>query len=266
MGLEKEIKERKMTENVEKNEKNIKERVLDVVKSTWFWGLALFILLLIVDQVTKIWADWYFVEVMAGGNPYLVSSQKIEIIPGWLNLCITYNRGISYGMGNNSPMGLKIFVVAMTAVLMGVFTWVFIKTDKRRTLLRVALVFVVAGGVGNLIDRVYYQVWDPATNDIIRDGVRDMVDLSRFGFAVCNFADFFISAGAVMLVLSLLFFDSEAMFPMTEKYKALAKESAEEEQRKLEEKAAAAFAKAQAEKQIEENNTQSQKENLEDNG
>lgn len=257
-----------MTENVEKNEKNIKERVLDVVKSSWFWGVALFVLLILVDQLTKIWADWYFVEVMAGGNPYLVSSQKIEIIPGWLNLCITYNRGISYGMGNNSPMALKIAVVVLTAVLMGLFGWFFFKTDKRRTLLRVALVFVVAGGVGNLIDRVYYQVWDPATNDIIRDGVRDMVDLSRFGFAVCNFADFFISAGAVMMVLSLLFFDSEAMFPLTEKYKALAKESAEQEQRKQEEKAAAAFKKVQSEKQSQEdlNNNQSQQENLEDNG
>lgn len=255
-----------MIKDVEKNEKTIKERVLEVVKSSWFWGVALFILLILVDQLTKIWADWYFVEVMAGGDPYLVSSQRIEIIPGWLNLCITYNRGISYGMGNNSPMALKIFVVAMTAVLMGVFTWVFIKMDRRRTLLRIALVFVVAGGVGNLIDRVYYQVWDPATNDIIRDGVRDMVDLSRFGFAVCNFADFFISAGAVMLVLSLLFFDADAMFPMTQKYKALAKEVAEEEQRKQEEKAAAAFAKTQETAQVKENNIQSQEENLEDNG
>ena len=262
-----------MTENVEKNEKSIKERILAIVKSSWFWGVALFALLILVDQLTKIWADWYFVEKMAGGDPHLVSSQKIVIIPGWLNLCITYNRGISYGMGNNSPMALKIFVIALTAVLMGAFAWFFFKTDKRRTLLRVALVFVVAGGVGNLIDRVYYQVWDPTTNAIIRDGVRDMVDLSRFGFAVCNFADFFISAGAVMLVLSLLFFDSDAMFPLTEKYKSLAKETEEKEERKKAEKAAkdaAAFAAKQnteGQAEIKENNTQSQKENIEeDNG
>lgn len=259
-----------MIENVEKNEKSIKERILAIVKSSWFWGVALFALLILVDQLTKIWADWYFVEKMAGGNPYLVSSQKIVIIPGWLNLCITYNRGISYGMGNNSPMGLKILVIALTAVLMGVFAWFFFKTDKRRTLLRIALVFVVAGGVGNLIDRVYYQVWDPATNDIIRDGVRDMVDLSRFGFAVCNFADFFISAGAVMLVLSLLFFDSDAMFPLTEKYKALAKEMEEKEEQKKAEKAAkdaAEFAAKQntTKEEIEINDNQSQQENIEDN-
>ncbi len=221
-----------MTEHTEKKERSVKARILSVVKSSWFWGVALFAALILVDQITKIWADWYFVDVRAHGEPTLVASQKIEIIPGWISLCITYNRGISYGMGNNSPMWLKIVVILLTAVLMGVFAWFFFKTDKRRTLLRVALVFVVAGGVGNLIDRVYYRVWDPATNALIRDGVRDMVDLSRFGFAVCNFADFFITAGAIMLVLSLLFFDSEALYPLTAKYKALAKETAEKEEKK----------------------------------
>jgi lipoprotein signal peptidase len=79
----------------------------------------------------------------------------------------------------------------------------------------------VAGGVGNLIDRLYYKVWQADC----AYGVRDMVNLSRFGFAVCNFADFFISIGAVMLVLSFLFFDKDALFPTGKKYKELSKES-----------------------------------------
>ena len=56
-------------------------------------------------------------------------------------------------------------------------------------------------------------------------GVRDMVDLDRFGFAVCNFADFFITGGAATLVLALLFFDRDALLPMGKKYKALAQEA-----------------------------------------
>ena len=195
------------------------------LKGSWLWGVLLFLLLVIVDQVTKIFADAYFSQPDA--------PDKITIIPGWIYLCITYNKGISYGMGTNAPTALKIAVIVATAVLMAAFAVFYFRVDKRRTLLRIALVFVVAGGVGNLIDRVYYQVWDP--NALY--GVRDMVDLNRFGFAVCNFADFFISAGAVMLVLSLLFFDKDAMFPLTDKYKALAKEAEEEEERKKAEKA-----------------------------
>jgi lipoprotein signal peptidase len=99
------------------------------------------------------------------------------------------------------------------------------------------LIFVLAGGVGNLVDRVYYRVWDK--NCLY--GVRDMVDLSRFGFAVCNFADFFICAGAAILVVAFLFFDKDAVCPVG-KYKKLAKEA--EEQEKEQEKAVKANAES----------------------
>lgn len=175
------------------------------------WGTLLFFILILIDQLTKLFADVYFT---ATDTP-----DKITLVDGWLWLRITYNRGISYGLGGNASPALKIAVIALTAVMMaGLSVWYF-TTDKNRRFLRVALVFVVAGGVGNLIDRVHYRVWDQTTFPL---GVRDMVDLSKFGFAVCNFADFFITAGAVMLVLSLLFFDKDAIFPLG-KYKKMAK-------------------------------------------
>ena len=189
------------------------------------WGILLFFILIAIDQLTKLFADVYF---NAQGAP-----DKITLVDGWLWLRITYNRGISYGIGGDASPVLKIAVVALTALMMaGLALWSF-KLDKSRNFLRIALVFIVAGGVGNLIDRVYYRVWDPATTPL---GVRDMVDLSKFGFAVCNFADFFISAGAVMLVLSLLFFDKDAVFPIG-KYKKLAQA---EEAKKAEEAVQAA--------------------------
>ena len=189
-------------------------------------GICLFFFLLFIDLLTKAVADAYFSQPDA--------PSKIEVIPGWINLCMTYNRGISYGMGSGAPMWAKIAVVVGTGVLMAAFAVFFFIMDSRRRWLKIAIVFVIAGGVGNLIDRVYYQVWDPSTavlDSKIADGVRDMVDLSRFGFAVCNFADFFICGGAVALVVGLLFFDKEAIFPQG-KYKALAKEAIEEAEQK----------------------------------
>lgn len=107
----------------------------------------------------------------------------------------------------------------------------YLLIDKRRKTLRLSFIFVVAGGIGNLIDRLIFRMWQA---DGVK-GVRDMVDVSeiRFGsfnFGICNFADFFITAGAIMLVLSFLFFDSDALFP-TEKYRKAAEESAEERAR-----------------------------------
>jgi signal peptidase II len=181
------------------------------LKGSNLWGMLIFAILLLVDMLTKAFADAYF------SNPD--APESIDVIPGWIHLCITYNRGIAYGLGTNSPTWAKLAVVFGTGVLMLALAVLYFKVDKRRVWLRTAIVFIVAGGLGNFIDRVYYQVWD--VNTLL--GVRDMVDLSRFGFAVCNFADFFICGGAAMLVLALLFFDKDALFP-TETYKKMSEE------------------------------------------
>lgn len=188
-----------------------KEKKVSPLKGSNLWGILLFAILLLVDMVTKVVADAYFSNQPAG--------TEIDVIPGWISLCITYNRGIAYGVGRNSPTWLKIGVVGATGLLMVILAIVYFKIDHRRVWFRTALVFIVAGGLGNFIDRVYYQVWDPTT----QLGVRDMVNLSRFGFAVCNFADFFICGGAVAMVFALIFFDKDAMFPVG-KYKHLAHE------------------------------------------
>ncbi len=181
------------------------------LKGSAWWGVFLFFVLVFIDQATKFVAEAYFTRPSA--------PQEVELIPGWLSFCLHYNDGIAFSWLQDTGSWVKIAVVVGTAVLMALFTVFYFRIDKRRTWLRWALVFVVAGGVGNLIDRVYFQVWD--TTSLY--GVRDMVDLSRFGFGICNFADFFISGGAVALVLALLFFDRDALFP-TGKYKAMAKE------------------------------------------
>lgn len=201
------------------------------------WGIFLFCLLIFIDQITKVVADVYF---NADGAP-----DYIAVIPkGVIGLCISYNDGIAWGgFGDASPL-VKIGIIVGTGVMMIALAVVWCKADYRRRFLRVALVFVIAGGVGNLIDRLYYRIWDPASTL----GVRDMVQLD-FGailrgffninvseqflnFGVCNFADFFIVGGAIALMLALLFFDKDAIFPMGKKYKALAQEAEKEAEEK----------------------------------
>lgn len=199
------------------------------LKGSSLWGILLFCILIIVDLITKMAAEIYFSDL---------KNSPIDIIPGWISIDFTYNRGISYGMGSDAPPAAKIAVIAATAVMMILLSVLYFKADKRRSFLRFALVLVVAGGAGNLIDRVYYKVWQEVGAIGIRGlevGVRDMVNISRLGFGICNFADFFISAGAVLLVLAFLFFDRDAFFPVG-KYKALAKELEEKEKAKEEQK------------------------------
>ena len=187
------------------------------LKGSVLWGILLFLILVFIDQITKFLAVAYF-----GDDRFT----KIEIIPNLIYVCLSYNPGIAFSMFGQSEGWVKGFITIVTAALMLGLTVFYFCLDKRRAWLKNALVFIIAGGVGNLIDRLYYQIWISSSY-----GVRDMVDLSAFGFGICNFADFFIVGGAIALGLALLFFDSEALKPLG-KYKALAKEVQEKEEKK----------------------------------
>ena len=197
------------------------------------WGVFWFAVLILIDLASKLIADVYFAQPNA--------RQEITIIPNVAVLRMAYNRGISFGVGSGASMGVKLSVLIGTGVLMLLFSIAFFRLDSKRKFLRVALVLVIAGGIGNLIDRLYYQVWDPASyQGGFRDGVRDMIDLtfSFIGFsAVCNLADFWITFGAAVLILALLFFDRDAVFPLG-KYRAMAKAHEEETEKAKAEKLA----------------------------
>lgn len=167
------------------------------------WGAVLFAALLAFDLITKALAE-----------NFLADGKEIDVFGGLIRFRLVYNRGISFGMFSDGSAGVKIAIIIGTFVMMFALAVLYAFVDKRRKPLRISLIFIVAGGIGNLIDRILYRVWLPDAPK----GVRDMVDVSaiRFGsfdFGICNFADFFITAGAIVLVLSFLFFDSDALFP-----------------------------------------------------
>lgn len=209
-----------------------KEDFKYTMKGSSLWGVLLFVILLLVDQATKLVADAYF---SAEG-----ARESIKIIPGWIELCQHYNKGVAFSGLNDAAPWVKILLIIGTGVLMALFAVFYFKTDKRRSFLRLAVVFIVAGGVGNLIDRLYFKMWLPDAPFGVRDMV--MIDFQIFNFGICNFADFFISAGAVMLVLAIAFFDRDAFIPLG-KYKELAEEAERERKKKEEAKKAAKAAK-----------------------
>ena len=208
------------------------------MKGHWLWGLLVLLILLLIDLITKVGAQVYF-DVMGNAD--------IVLIPDVLVLTYKENPGMAFSMGADAPMPAKLAVVILTGVVMAAVAVFYLRMDKRRSFLRWCLVFIVAGGVGNLIDRVLFKVWLENGG-----GVRDMVlldfcplleqwfgwQITWLDFGVCNFADFFIVGGAVALLLSFLFFDTDAFFPVG-KYKALAKEAEETAEAKRKAKAEA---------------------------
>ena len=195
-----------------------KPKMKGLMKGSCLWGILLFLVLLFIDQTTKLAADIYFNMPNA--------PKSLPVIPNLISLTISYNRGIAFGVAADSSTALKLGIIIGTGVMMVGIAVLYFMMDKRRSVIRTALVMIFSGGVGNLIDRLYYRVWDAASATGGADGVRDMVDLSKFGLAVCNFADFFIVIGAIVLISGVIFFDKYAAIPVG-KYKEMSKEEEE---------------------------------------
>lgn len=141
--------------------------------------LILTLVLVALDQAVK-----YLVRtnIPLGGH--------VPFLPHVLELTYVQNTGAAFSMLSEHTWLLSLLsaavVVALAAVLLRqVFT---------HPLGVVPAVLVIAGGLGNLIDRVALGY------------VTDMFNTLFMRFAVFNVADIFITVGGVLLVIYLLFF------------------------------------------------------------
>ena len=140
--------------------------------------LVLAILILVLDQGTKIWAE------------RALSVSPLVLIPGALELTYLENRGAVWGL----MQGWRIVFLIATFVFLGVLIWFYLKKRRDMTVLtRVILSLLFSGAVGNLIDRVLLGY------------VRDMIYVSLIHFPVFNVADSAITIAAALLVIETFF-------------------------------------------------------------
>ena len=160
--------------------------------------LVLAVLILALDQGTKIWA-----ASALRGKPFV-------LIPGALELTYLENRGAVWGL----MQGWRVVFLVATFLFLGVMLLFYVKKRKDMTALtRVILALLFSGAVGNLIDR------------LILGYVRDMIYFRLINFPVFNVADSAITIAAALLVIETFFvkgkkttFDlMEACFPKKEK-------------------------------------------------
>lgn len=162
------------------------------------------LLLLFVDLLTKAWA--YAVMVETG---YVLGLVRLSYLPGG-------NTGIAFGWFGESEWAMAVFIV-LTVFMMGGIAALFFTVFKKNRPARVCLAVIEAGAVGNFIDRVFLGY------------VRDFIDVQRLGFGICNPADFYITFGAVALLLVILFVGKEAVIPLG-KWRKIRREEREMEQ------------------------------------
>ena len=138
-------------------------------------SLAIAGLVVVIDQVIK-----YFVAM------YLPQAGVVTAIPHLLNY--VENRGVAFGMFEN----MRWIFVALTSVIIVILLYIIIFKKIKSKMFLISSALIIGGGIGNLIDRVLYGY------------VIDYLQLSFFS-PVCNFADYAVTVGTVLLVIYLLF-------------------------------------------------------------
>lgn len=135
------------------------------------------ILLVAVDQLTKLYA---INTVKPQGT--------ITVIDNFYYFTYVENRGAAFGMLQNQ----RILFIAVTLIIFAIFGYILYKYKIEGKVFFTAIVLIFGGGIGNLIDRIF------------RGYVVDFLQFSFFP-PVCNVADYFITVGAVLLMISVLF-------------------------------------------------------------
>lgn len=143
-----------------------------------FISLIIGAVLVIIDQIIK-----YFVSA------YLQPVGSINVIDNLFSLVYVENRGVAFGMFS----GMHWVFIALTSVLLAIIIFYMFKKRPKGRFFYICAALIIGGGVGNLIDRIFYGY------------VIDYISLSFFP-PVCNFADYCITAGTILLVIYLLFF------------------------------------------------------------
>ena len=139
------------------------------------------ILVIIFDQLVKYWVD----ENINYLNP------SIELIPNVLSLVRVQNDGAAFSFLQGG--GARIWFVALTAIFAILVVIALATNFISGRFGRWCLVFITAGGLSNMIDRVRFGY------------VIDMFKIELFDFAVFNVADIFITVFCIAFILYILF-------------------------------------------------------------
>ncbi len=159
-------------------------------------ALGVAVLLIGADQLVKYWAMTSLAEI-----------GTIPLIGNVFHLTYVENRGAAFGM----LQGQKWILVGVTSlVLLGAVIFLLSGRVKNRVFIW-AIALIIAGGVGNLIDR------------IARGFVVDYFDFRLINFYVFNLADTCVCIGVGLVLLYLLVLE-----PREQKRKALASQKVDD--------------------------------------
>ncbi len=154
---------------------NIKQYLYNAVAA-----LPAIAVLTVLDQITKYAAI-----------AYLEGSDPIIIVDGVLELMYVENRGAAFGIMN----GMRGFFLVLAPLISLMLLSVLSRLPKTRRFLplKAAFICIIAGAIGNFIDRLLHGY------------VVDFIYFKLIDFPVFNVADIFVTCSAAALIYMFAF-------------------------------------------------------------
>lgn len=150
----------------------------------WIIGLALSTLLLIgLDQ----WTKWL-------ATTHLMDQSPVVLIDGILEWQYSRNDGAAWGIFSGARWPLIMFTIVLMVVVAVVL---FGSRFRSYRLANIAACLILAGGIGNLIDRIAYGY------------VVDFIYVKWIDFPIFNLADCCVVIGAALMLIFLVFIYQE---------------------------------------------------------
>jgi len=153
--------------------------------------LILLFLLIGIDQAAKFWV-----------RAVLMNQDPIAIIPGVLELQYLENQGAVWGILQGKVDFLKIFTLLVLLLIL--FLYFKIPQGRKYNILKIITVFILAGAVGNLIDRLYLNY------------VVDFIYFKLINFPIFNIADCYLTVCSILLFLLAIFYYKDEDFAFLE--------------------------------------------------
>lgn len=150
-------------------------------------GLLLAGLFILIDQLTKNLAVTYLKD----GEPY-------SIIKGVFSLHYLENTGAAFGLFKDKILFFIIMTIVVLAVVL--YTYYKLPESKRYQPLKYIMIFVMAGAMGNFIDRLLYNY------------VIDFFYFELINFPIFNLADCYVTISGLFLVILFIFYYKEEDF------------------------------------------------------
>jgi len=168
--------------------------------------LYLSLSVVILDQVTKLlvkgiripWLGINFIGMQFGTSK--------SVIGNFLKITFIENQGMAFGL----DLGYKMFLTIFTILASIIILYYIFKHRNDGKLIRISLAFILAGAVGNLIDRTFYGLiynYAPIFYGKVVDFIQvDFWHFTLFGrtytsWPIFNIADVSVTIGFLIILI-----------------------------------------------------------------